>query len=142
MDYTNPVDDVRGELVSRGYDIPWTTCTHGTQGCCPRDSHPVDNIPWINSLLLMSDERSVNSNGVHDLDLIGTKIRKSFSIGWFDGEVIKIEMPWGLLETAFHKGGGVAEDQVQEAVVYQWKERLRSFIRSPIDKYTGEMAII
>ena len=29
VDYTNPVDDVRGELTSRGYDIPWTTCTHG-----------------------------------------------------------------------------------------------------------------
>ena len=58
VDYTNPVDDVRGELISRGYDIPWTTCTHGIQGCCPLDIYPVDNIPWINSLLLMNDQHS------------------------------------------------------------------------------------
>ena len=29
VDYTTPVGYIRGEHISRGYDIPWTTCTHG-----------------------------------------------------------------------------------------------------------------
>ena len=29
VDYIHPVGDISGELISRGYDIPWTTCTHG-----------------------------------------------------------------------------------------------------------------
>ena len=33
---------------------------------------------------------SVGDDGVHDLDLIGTKVRRKFDLGWFDGEVISV----------------------------------------------------
>ena len=36
---------------------------------------------------------SVDSDGVHDLDMIGVKVRKQFSTGWFDGEVISVTGP-------------------------------------------------
>ena len=29
------------------------TCTHGTQGCCPRNMYAVDCVPWVVSVLLM-----------------------------------------------------------------------------------------
>ena len=46
---------------------------------------------------------SVDSDGVHDLDMIGVKVRKEFDLGWFDGEVISVTGP-GLYKVKYEDG--------------------------------------
>ena len=46
---------------------------------------------------------SVDSDGVHDLDMIGVKVRKKFSSGWYDGEVISVTGP-GLYKVRYEDG--------------------------------------
>ena len=53
-----------------------------------------------------------NGNGVHDLDYIGTKIRKSFSTGWFDGEVIGVSRP-GVFKIKYTDGDMEELDRVE-----------------------------
>ena len=59
-----------------------------------------------------------------------------------DGRSAKIVLDWGFMERTFEEGGGRHDEQVSEEEVTRWKERWRDFIRSPIDKYPGEMAVI
>jgi len=54
----------------------------------------------------------------------------------------KLRIRWGKIEECFEAGGGSEEKQVKEEDLDEWKWRLRNFIRSPIDKYPGEMVII
>ena len=70
------------------------------------------SVPSPNSQHTDSDEHSVDSNGVHDLDLIGTKIRKLFSTGWFDGEVIGVSGP-GVFKVKYTDGDVEELDRVE-----------------------------
>ena len=56
----------------------------------------------------------MDSNGVHDLDLIGTKVRKEFpdSGGWFDGEVTSVTGP-GLLRVTYTDGDVEDLDRIE-----------------------------
>ena len=50
VDYPYPVGYNRGQHISRGYDIPWTTCTHGIYNVVHGTIYPVGYIPWVNSV--------------------------------------------------------------------------------------------
>ena len=50
-----------------------------------------------------TDVNSVDSDGVHDLDMIGVKVRKKFGSDWFDGEVISVTGP-GLYKVTYEDG--------------------------------------
>jgi hypothetical protein len=55
---------------------------------------------------------------------------------------VRMGMRWDVLDQLFHNGGGCDSMQMQDEKVKTWKYVWRKFIRSPIDKYPGEMALI
>ncbi len=55
---------------------------------------------------------------------------------------VKIPMDWKKLQEVFEIGCGDAEEQVWEQEIYEWRKKWEKFVRSPIDKYTGEIAVM
>ncbi len=55
---------------------------------------------------------------------------------------VKIRLDWEKLKDVFDGGCGDAEMQIWEDEVRGWKKKWDEFVRSPIDKYTGEMAVM
>ena len=54
----------------------------------------------------------------------------------------RMKIRWPKIEDRFARGGGDPGKQLEEKDLEEWRWRLRNFIRSPIDKYPGEMAVI
>ena len=59
-----------------------------------------------------------------------------------DQEMPQFRIRWDVVEHEFKEGGGDCEQQLEEECAEEWKRRLGDYVISPIDKYTGEMAII
>ena len=70
-------------------------------------------------------------------DTIEAKLEKRLS-----GKKLTLKVDWDKLEKIAARAGGDPAKQVWEEDVEKWRERLRKFITSPIDKYPGEMAIL
>ena len=65
--------------------------------------------------------------------------------GWCVSEremVPEFRVRWDEIEKEFEKEGGDATNQLCEDTVYEWQKKLDSYVVAPIDKYTGEMAVI
>jgi len=54
----------------------------------------------------------------------------------------RMKIRWVKIEERFAYGGGDPRKQLEEKDLEEWRWKLQNFIRSPIDKYPGEMAVI